>query len=69
MPAMTINVAKTSEAEWMASETMAAEWPKIPAMNLPRDRNTLTAMLYQEMRMAIFSRLEVTCSELIKTLL
>ena len=33
-PKITMMVLNTSEAEWMASEIMAAEWPKIPARNL-----------------------------------
>lgn len=44
MPAITIRLLKISEAESTASETRAAEWPKMPAANLEAARNTLRAM-------------------------
>ena len=39
-----MKVAKTSEREWTASETMALELPMMPAINLNADRKTLPMM-------------------------
>ena len=52
MPTMTMRVENTSEAEWMASETMALEWARIPAASLKAVRTKLPMMVLRETRMA-----------------
>ena len=51
---MTTKVLSTSDAECTASEIIAPELAKIPAINLKTDRAMLTKMDMMDTRMAIF---------------